>query len=87
LEKPSLTILLIRFIQIKMNQILVKVYINNHEVDVFDGANVGDAVLSYSTRAFKKVRTGTLSIFDSFGNLTEPDGKLTNGQILTLKKT
>jgi len=58
----------------------VKVYINTHEVNIFAGANAGDAVLSYSERLYEEVKAGRLMILDCFGNETEPDGKVTEGQ-------
>ena len=63
----------------------MKVFINKHEVIIFEGAHIGDAVLSYSARSFKKVMDGTLLVVDCFGNPTEPDGKLTEGQTIRLK--
>jgi len=64
----------------------LKVHINKHEVTIFEGANVGDAVLSYSERSYKKVMAGNLLVIDCFGNPTEPDGKLADGQVFRLQK-
>ena len=64
----------------------MKVFINKQEVTIFEGANVGDAVLSYSKRSYKKIMDGNLIIIDSFGNITEPDGKLKEGQVIRIKK-
>jgi hypothetical protein len=62
------------------------VYINNTEINIFKGARIRDAILAYSLHTLKMVQTGKLSIFDRFGNLTEPDGPLIEGQRLTLKR-
>jgi hypothetical protein len=65
----------------------MKVYINAKEISIFKGARIQDAVLTYSTRSHRMVITGTLSVFDRFGNRTEPDGPLIEEQRLTLKRT
>lgn len=65
----------------------MKVYINKKEICIFEGACIRDALQAYSPRSLRMVLTGKLSIFDRFGNLTEPDGPLIEGQQLTLKRT
>jgi hypothetical protein len=65
----------------------MKVYINDKEVHIFSGACIRDALLAHSPRSIKLVATGKLSVFDRFGNRTEIDGPLIDGQRLTLKKT
>jgi hypothetical protein len=65
----------------------LKVYINNKEISVFTGARIQDAVLAYSPRSHRMVAVGTLSVFDRFGNQTEPDGPLIEGQRFSLKRT
>jgi hypothetical protein len=65
----------------------MKVYINEKEISVFTGARIQDAVLAYSPRSHRMVTVGILSVFDRFGNLTEPDGPLIEGQRFTLKIT
>ena len=65
----------------------MKVYINNKEISIFKGARIQDAVLVYSPRSLRMVTTGTLSVFDRFGNRTGLDGPLIEGQRLTLKRT
>jgi len=56
------------------------VYINEKPVVIFSGARIRDAVLAYSARSCKLLLKGNLTIFDRFGNPTEPDGPLTEGQ-------
>jgi hypothetical protein len=65
----------------------VKVYINKREVTIFEGAHVADAVLRFSLSSYTKFLKGELRIIDSFGNHTEPDGPLTDGQDLRLMKS
>jgi hypothetical protein len=65
----------------------MKVYINNKEMRIFKGACIQDALLAYSPRLIKMVLSGKLSVFDRFGNLTELDGPLVEGQKLKLKRT
>jgi hypothetical protein len=64
----------------------VKIVINNHEVVIFSGATVVDAVRAYSRRSAKLLETGKLRVFDQYGNRTEADGELTEGQKFFLKK-
>jgi hypothetical protein len=64
----------------------VKIVINNREVVIFSGASVADAVRAYSPRSLKLLENGKFSVFDQFGNKTEPGGELTEGQKLFLKK-
>jgi hypothetical protein len=64
----------------------MKVYINKHEVAIFQGARVIDAILSYSRRSYHQVKNGTLRVVDCFGNRTEPDGPVRDGQEFSLKK-
>lgn len=64
----------------------MKVFVNGHEVRIFEGARIMDAIRAYSPRSSRQVEKGILIIFDKFGNLTEPDGPVNDGQLLTLKR-
>ncbi len=64
----------------------MKVYINKKEIRIFQGARIRDAVLSCSPRLLKMVLAGRLTVHDRFGNLTELDGPLIEGQRLILKR-
>ncbi len=64
----------------------MKIVINNREVVIFSGATVADAVRAYSSRSSKLLENGKFRVFDQFGNQTEVDGELTEGQKLFLKK-
>jgi len=63
------------------------VFINDQKIEIFSGAMVMDAILQYSKDEYTRLRNGQTLVFDRFGNITEPDGALTEGQILYLKKT
>ena len=65
----------------------MKIFVNRKEITIFTGARVIDAVRAYSLRTAGMVLKGVYSVFDRFGNTTEPDGRLTDGQILTIRKT
>jgi len=64
----------------------VKIMMNNREVLIFSGATVADAVRAYSRRSAKLLENGKFRVFDQYGNQTEADGELTEGQKLFLKK-
>ncbi len=63
------------------------VYINDEPVTLFEGARLGDAVLAYSGSSFTLLFSGKLKILDRFGNTTEPDGPVYNGQKFQLIRT
>lgn len=64
----------------------MKVFINKKEIEIFKGANVGNAVLAYSKRSYKLLCSGYLSVFDKYGNQTEADGPVQEGQKFWLKR-
>jgi len=64
----------------------MKVYINQEEIAIFAGARIQDAILACSADLWKQVSHGELSVFDRFGNLTDPDGPILDGQHFTLKR-
>jgi len=61
------------------------VFINKIPVTIFKGALIRDVILSYSIRSYKMLQNGYLCIYDRFGNLTEPDGPVKEGQHFKLK--
>ena len=65
----------------------MKVFVNRKEITIFTGARVMDAVRAYSAYSAKMLLKGAFTVFDRFGNITETDGRLTEGQILTIRKT
>lgn len=62
------------------------VTLNNNEVRIFKGATIADMVLAYSQRSYKMFKTGKLCVHDRFGNLTEADGPVYEGQVFFLKR-
>ncbi|MCX6273481.1 MAG: hypothetical protein NTU44_20110 [Bacteroidetes bacterium] len=65
----------------------MKIIINNHEINIFRGATVADVIRSYSKRSFIHWKRKRLVAYDRFLNKLEPDGELTEGQVVQLKKT
>jgi len=65
----------------------MKVILNKSEIILFKGATIGDLVLAYSERSFKMLKNGKLCVYDRFGNLTELDGPVYEGQIFFLRRT
>jgi glycogen synthase len=64
----------------------MKVILNNTEITIFKGATLNDLVLHYSKRSYKMLKNNKLCIYDRFGNLTEPDGPVYEGQVFFLKR-
>jgi hypothetical protein len=64
----------------------MKVILNNSEITIFKGATINDLVLAYSVRSHKMFTHGKLCVYDRFGNLTEPDGPVYDGQLFYLKR-
>jgi hypothetical protein len=64
----------------------MKVTINKSIITIFKGATISDMVLAYSERSFKMLKSGKLCVYDRFGNLTEPDGPVYEGQLFFLKR-
>jgi hypothetical protein len=64
----------------------MKVTLNNNEVKIFKGATISEMVLAYSIRSHKMLIRGKLCVYDRFGNLTEIDGPVYDGQLFFLKR-
>jgi hypothetical protein len=64
----------------------MKVTLNNNEIIIFKGATISEMVLAYSARSHKMLKNGKLCVFDRFGNLTELDGPVYEGQLFYLKR-
>lgn len=64
----------------------MKVTLNNSEITIFKGATISEMVLAYSLRSHKMLQNGKLCVYDRFGNLTEPDGPVYDGQLFYLKR-
>jgi hypothetical protein len=64
----------------------MKVYLNKTEISIFKGARISELVLAYSQRSYKMLKSGKLCVYDRFGNLTETDGPVYEGQVFFLKR-
>jgi hypothetical protein len=64
----------------------MKVYLNKTEISIFKGARISELVLAYSQRSYKMLKSGNLCVYDRFGNLTETDGPVYEGQVFFLKR-
>ena len=64
----------------------MNVTLNKHEIVIFKGATISDLVLAYSAKSFKMMQAGKLCVYDRFGNRTEPDGPVYEGQMFFLKR-
>lgn len=57
----------------------MKVYVNDQEVSLFEGAKVIDAVRAYARIMGRKLPSPLPIIYDGYGNEIQPDGALTQG--------
>lgn len=64
----------------------MKVTLNKNEIILFKGATVSEMVLAYSLRSHKMLKNGKLCVYDRFGNRTETDGPVYEGQMFFLKR-
>ena len=62
----------------------MRVFINGSEVNLFAGARVQDGVTAYSPLAVKDVLAGRVAVRDVEGNRVYADGRLREGDRLTL---
>jgi len=58
----------------------MKAFVNKQEIEVFRGATVADLVLAFSESDWKLLKEGRISVYDHYGNLTEADGPIIEGQ-------
>ncbi len=64
---------------------IMTLFINNKPVTIFAGATLEMVVLRYSRRSHSLLKSGYLGLYDRFGNPTEPDGPVSEGQHFFLK--
>jgi hypothetical protein len=62
----------------------MKIFVNDKEIVLFQGAKVKDAILSFDKNILKKISLYEVS--DKYGNQTEIDGALQDGSKLFIKK-
>ena len=60
----------------------MKITVNNTLLELFTGARVKDAIMSYYTHSGRRVPKKLPPVEDRFGNRVAPDGELTEGNIL-----
>jgi hypothetical protein len=65
----------------------MKIFINQKEFQIFDGATVQDAVLAFDAKAHKLLLKGKLAVHDRYGYVLENDGQLTTDQLITIETT
>ena len=64
----------------------MKVFINNQEITVFNGARVLDALRVYYMQQENRLPCKMPTVTDSYGNSIAPDGALTEGNHLYIRK-
>lgn len=64
----------------------MKIYIDDKAVVIFSGATVADALRKHSPALLEMAEREEVIICDRFGNQVSPDGSLTAGSRLYLKK-
>jgi len=60
----------------------MKITVNNTLLELFTGARVKDAIMSFYTNSGRRVPKKLPLVEDRFGNIVAPDGELTEGNIL-----
>ena len=64
----------------------MKIFINEQEIEIFDGANVESAVRLFDKAALNKIKKGKLEVVDQYGNHVDISGELhENSQIFIVK--
>ena len=63
----------------------MKVYVNNTEITIFNGAKVEDVLRKYSMDEYKQVKSGNMNVYDKFENRVMLGGELREGAKLYTK--
>ncbi|MFN2362915.1 MAG: hypothetical protein ABR596_01355 [Halarsenatibacteraceae bacterium] len=63
----------------------MKIFINDTEVTIFNGAKVKDVLRKYSMEEFKEVKKGKMYVHDKYGNKVMLGGELREGEELFTK--
>ncbi|MFW6301769.1 MAG: hypothetical protein ACOC1W_04510 [Bacillota bacterium] len=63
----------------------MKVFMNDTEVTIFNGAKVKDVLRKYSMEEFKEVKKGKMHVQDKYGNKVMLGGELREGAELFTK--
>lgn len=65
----------------------VKIKVNDKEIEIFAGAQVKDAIRSYSNEEYKKIKNGEKIVQDPDGNMVMPSGELMeNDELFIVEK-
>jgi len=64
----------------------MKITINNVQIEIHNGAKVKDAVIRYYSENKKKLPKSFPIVEDSYGNIVEEDGELSEGNKLFIKE-
>ncbi len=64
----------------------MKIKVNNTQLEIFDGATVLDALRVYHKHRKRKFPKVLPTIYDVYGNKVAPDGELTEGNALFIKR-
>jgi len=64
----------------------MQVKVNDKVIEIFAGARVENAVQAYSRTAWRNVRGKKYSVFDGFGHEISPDGELSGGEELFIRR-
>ena len=64
----------------------MKIFINDEEITVFNGAKVVDVVRAYFTQHNIKLPCILPNVTDGYGNSVAPDGELTEGNHLYIEQ-
>ena len=64
----------------------MNVWVNDKKIEIFSGARVRDALRKYSMKEYRAVDEDRKQVTDKRCNRIEPDGELSGGQQLYIKK-
>ncbi len=61
------------------------VFLNDRQVEIFEGARVKDAVLKFAKEKYRSSLSGETIVTDKYDNPVDPDGELSDDQRLYLQ--
>ncbi|MDR1055111.1 MAG: hypothetical protein LBL90_04660 [Prevotellaceae bacterium] len=64
----------------------MKLFVNEKEIILFEGATVTDALRMYNATALDDVKAGKAEVLDAYGNIVALDGALYEGNRLFFRK-
>ena len=68
-----------------LHQTIMRIFINNEELTIFNGATVLDVLRAYYVKHNKKLPAILPAVYDAYGNSVAHDGELTEGNHLFIK--